>query len=163
MFFSITGGVNGTETSRSQSMLIAWSSSERDRSRREIRPPSCVKGHAPVTCHVTCHKVASRVIIRGNIIKIIFVLPVTPAPLCGTLFGLFYFFPVFRAFVPLAVFVIFQWYLVNPPVPDQIGWLNLTKSAVGKISDSYHSTSRHRPLSTGHSNAGALTARGHSR
>jgi hypothetical protein len=29
-----------------------------------------------------------------------------PALPCGTLFGLFYFFPVFRAFVPLAVFVL---------------------------------------------------------
>ena len=86
----------------------------------------------------------------------------TPAPLCGTLFGLFYFFPVFRAFVPLAVFVIFQWYLVNPPVPDQIGWLNLTKSAVGKISDSYHSTSKaqafeHRALECGGSRHGGTS------
>ncbi len=36
------------------------------------------------------------------------VLPVTPspAPPCGTLFGFFYFLPVSRAFVPLAVFVL---------------------------------------------------------
>jgi hypothetical protein len=39
-----------------------------------------------------------------------------PAPPCGTLFGLFYFFPVFRAFVPLAVFV-----LVNHHFPVVLG------------------------------------------
>ena len=46
------------------------------------------------------------------------VLPVTPppAPPCGTLFGFFYFLPVSRAFVPLAVFV-----LVNHHVPVVLG------------------------------------------
>ena len=39
-----------------------------------------------------------------------------PAHPCGTLFGLFYFFPVFRAFVPLSVFV-----LVNHHFPVVLG------------------------------------------